>query len=108
VGSPRGTGKLYLCIAGLHRGIVGKVDSVRHKLGRGKCPYNNWSVIIQSTGDGLWGSDIIIGVRGLSGVRESLEDLLEVHGGERGCQQVLMRRGGIGANDVFNCRRSRR
>ena len=92
VGSSRGTGKAYLCVACLHRVVVGKVNSVRHEVGGGKCPYNNWSIIVQSTGEGLWGSDnVVIWVRGLSRVREVLEHRLKVRGGEGSSKGVFMR-----------------
>ena len=91
MGSSEGTGKAYFCVAHLHRGVVGKVNSVWYEVGRGNRLYNNWSVIVQSTGEGLRGSKRVIRLRGLSGVRETLEDLLEICSGERGSEGVLVR-----------------
>ena len=88
----------------MHRGVVQEVDCLGHELGRGKCPHHHWFVNVQSTGDGLRGSERVVSVRGLSGVGEAFEDLLEVRGSEGSSKQVFMRRGGTRVKNVFNSR----
>ena len=86
MGSSGGTGKAYLCVVGTHWGVIREVDSVGHEFGGGKHPHHHWFINVQSTGDGLRGSERVVSVRGLSGVRESFEDLLEVRGSEGSCK----------------------
>ena len=67
----------------------------------GNC-LHHWFVMVQSTGERLRGSKRVVGVRGLSGVRELLEDLLQVRGGEGSHKRVFMRRRGVRAKNIFN------